>query len=211
MQAPSYAKHIVRRFRQEPLSQLMLDGLGRLGLSVQPFYLFEEPLPTAEPPAVDPSLLVAEVRRLGPADMPAVAAAPWRGFPESLFRERLENGNGCLGLFYGGRLAAFSWYDPNECNYEGWRFALRADEAYLFDAFTFAPWRGNGVAPYLRYRVQRLLSEQGRTRFYSVSIRTNKAAIRFKEKLGARIVGKGWVLTLFGRWRFGSKAPKARR
>ena len=62
MQAPSYAKHIVQRFRQEPLSQLMLDGLGRLGLSVQPFYLFEEPLPTAEPPAVDPSLLVAEVR-----------------------------------------------------------------------------------------------------------------------------------------------------
>jgi len=110
-------------------------------------------------------------------------------------------------MFDGGRLAAFTWYDLGECNYEGWRFPLHDDEAYLFDAFTLAPWRGRGVAPYLRHRVYQLLSGWGRSRFYSVSIRTNKAAIRFKEKLGGRVVGKGWVLVLFGRWRFGSRPP----
>jgi len=210
MEVRTYAKHIIRRLRREPLPQLLLDGLGRLGISFQPFYIFEESLPPGDPPPLDPSLRKAEVRVLGPADMPAVAAVPWRGLPEEHFREKLERGNGCLGMFDGERLAAFTWYDLGECNYEGWQFPLLDDEAYLFDAFTLAPWRGRGVAPFLRFRLYRLLAGQGRNRYYSVSIRTNRGAVRFKEKLGGRIVGKGWVLCLFGRWRFGSK-PAAYR
>lgn len=69
------------------------------------------------------------------------------------------------------------------------------------------PWRGKDVAPYLRHRVYQLLAEQGRMRFCSVSIRTNKAAIRFKEKLGVRMMARGWVIELFGPWRLGSRAP----
>jgi GNAT superfamily N-acetyltransferase len=187
---------------------LLLDGLARLGLAFQPFYLFEEGLPAGGPPPAAPGLGDAEVRLLGPGDMRDVAAVPWRGLSEALFLERLERGTGCLGLYAGGRLAAFSWFDLQACDYEGWRFPLREGEAYLFDAFTLQPWRGRGAAPYLRHRVYQLLAARGCTRFYSVSIRTNRAAIRFKQKLGGRIVGSGWRVTLFGRWRFGSHPPE---
>ena len=203
----TYLRHVWERFRHEPPAQLLLDGLGRLGVSIQPFYLFEEALPVDGPPVVDSALRSAVVRQLGPDDMQGVALVPWRDVTEEFFLARLRKGNGCLGMFDGGRLAAFTWYDPKECNYEGWRFPLHEDEAYLFDSFTLAPWRGKGAAPYLRHRVYQILAEDGRTRFYSVSIRTNKAAIRFKEKLGAIIVGRGWVVELFGRWRFGSRPP----
>jgi hypothetical protein len=64
------------------------------------------------------------------------------------------------------------------------------------------------VAPYLLYRVYRILAQAGRTRCFSVSIRTNRPAIRFKQKLGAKLVARGWVVTLLGRWRFGSRPPE---
>jgi GNAT superfamily N-acetyltransferase len=208
MSTASYLRHLLQRFRREPTRQLLLDGLGRLGVSVQPFYVFEETLSPDAAPRTPPDLRDADVRQLEPGDMQAVAAVPWRNLDEAFFLQRFESGNGCLGLFVGGELAAFSWYDLKECNYEGWRFPLNDDEAYLFDAFTLAPWRGKGVAPFLRHRVYEVLAAQGRRRFYSVSLKTNRAAIRFKEKLGGRIVDEGWWVGLFGRWGFGSKPPE---
>jgi GNAT superfamily N-acetyltransferase len=204
----SYIRYLAGRFRREPATQLLFDGLGRLGVAIQPFYLFEESVPAGEPPAVDPELRTAVVRQLGPEDAPSLASVPWRRLPEEFFAARFRQGNGCIGMFDRGQLAAFTWYDSRECNFEGWRFPLREDEAYLFDAFTLTPWRGKGVAPLLRYRVYQMLAKQGRTKLFSVSIRTNRAALRFKEKLGAKIVGRGWVVELFGRWRLGSKPPE---
>ena len=208
MSIGSYVRHLVGRFRREPPAQLLIDALGRLGVSIQPFYLFEEFTPAGEPPAVGPELRSAVVRQLGPEDTQSLAAVPWRRLTEEFFAARFRKGNGCVGMFDHGQLAAFTWYDLQECNYEGWRFPLRDDDAYLFDAFTLAAWRGKGAAPFLRYRVYQILAEQGRTRLFSVSIRTNRAAVRFKEKLGAKIVGRGWVVELFGRWRLGSKPPE---
>lgn len=208
MSIAGYTRHLMQRLRREPLAQLLLDALARLGVTIQPFYLFEETPPPGDPPAVDPALRDAEIRPLGSEDMRVVAAVPWRRLDAAHFLQRLQRGNGCLGLFDGAELAAFTWYDTQECNYEGWRFPLADDAAYLFDAFTLMPRRGKGLAPFLRHRVYRILAAQGRTRFYSVSIRTNRAAIRFKEKLGGRIVASGWRVELFGRWRFGSRPPE---
>lgn len=208
MSTAGYLKYLLQRVRHEPKLQLLLDGLARLGVSVQPFFVFEEALSPDEPSATVPELRNAEVRLLGPGDMKAVAAVPWRGLDEDFFLRRLESGKGCLGLFVGGELAAFSWYDLEECNFEGWRFPLKDHEAYLFDAFTLAPWRGKGAAPLLRHRLYEVLAAQGRRRFYSVSLRGNRAAIRFKEKLGGRIVDAGYRVELFGRWGFGSRPPE---
>jgi GNAT superfamily N-acetyltransferase len=210
MQIARYFEHLFHRLRNEPVSQLMLDGLGRLGLQLQPFYLFEEALPSGGVPAVDPELRNASIRLLEPGQIGLVTAMPWRGLDEATCAERLARGNGCLGLFIGERLAAFTWFDLEECNFEGWRMPLRPDEAYLFDAFTLTEWRGKGLAPYLRYRVYERLGQEGRNRFLSVSIRANRAAIRFKRKLGGRIIGRGFRVVLFGRWSFGSKPPKRR-
>jgi GNAT superfamily N-acetyltransferase len=210
MKIARYLQHLSQRLRNEPFSQLMLDGLGRLGLLLQPFYLFEEQLPSGAAPAVHPALAAAEIRLLGPDDVALLAAVPWRGLDAATCRERLHRGNGCLGLFVDGRLAGFTWFDLAECNFEGWRMPLQADEAYLFDAFTLPDWRGKGLAPLLRYRVYQQLALQGRRRFLSVSIRTNRAAIRFKRKLGGRIIGRGFRAEFLGRWSFGSKPPERR-
>jgi hypothetical protein len=66
MSIGSYVRHLVRRVRREPPAQLFIDALGRLGVSIQPFYLFEESMPAGEPPAVGPELRSAVVRPLGP-------------------------------------------------------------------------------------------------------------------------------------------------
>ena len=206
----AYIKHLAERFRYESGSQILLDTLDRLGVSIHPFYLFEESLPSGGPPPVVPGFGNVEIRPLGARDMAAVAAVPWRGLDEDFFLQRLERGNGCLGLFDRGRLAAFTWYDRRACDYDGWRFPLCDGEAYLFDSFTLTPWRGKGLAPYLRYRVYEVLADRGCTRFYSVSVRTNRSALRFKQKLGGRVVGKGWLVKVFRRWQFGSRPPGRR-
>jgi hypothetical protein len=70
---------------------------------------------------------------------------------------------------------------------------------------SLAPWRGKG-GTYLRYQSPETCA--GGTRCLSVSIHTNRPAIRFKQKLSAKLVARGWVVTLLGRWRFGSRPPE---
>lgn len=71
--------------------------------------------------------------------------------------------------------------------YEGKRiFRLKEDEAYLNFMYTYNEFRGQNLAPYLRYHCYKMLEKENKLKLYSISEYFNKPAINFKEKLKAK-------------------------
>lgn len=182
--------------------RLFLDGLSRLGVRITPFYLTLEKVMGTEASPYDTEYEEYQTGFLGPEDMKIISALPIRTFSTEHLRTKLEDGNVCFGVKHGGKLAAFSWANFQECTFHGCPFALKENEAYLFDAYTLMEYRGRGLAPFVRQQFYKELTNLGKTRLYSVTDCFNQPAIRFKQKLGARNLQIGLYVELFKRWKF---------
>lgn len=68
---------------------------------------------------------------------------------------------------------------------------------YVLKAF-----RGNNLAPILRYKNYEILKGMGRDTFYSVTEYFNTASLRFKAKLNARVIFLALYVEIFKRYRF---------
>ncbi len=79
---------------------------------------------------------------------------------------------------------------------------LEENEAYLFDAYTLLSFRGQGLAPYVRYQCYKELRKMEKTRLYSISLSFNRQSINFKKKLNAKFIQLSLFVSIFQKWRF---------
>jgi len=98
----------------------------------------------------------------------------------------LEGGRLCLAFRYKGEIAAYSCCDFNYLQYKGRKVALKRNEAYLFNARTYKAFRGKNLAPYVRNELCKLLKQRGIEKFLSITLWSNTASMRFKQKSGAK-------------------------
>ncbi|MBC7790053.1 MAG: hypothetical protein H7Z74_08905 [Anaerolineae bacterium] len=179
----------------------MIDALSQAGLRIEPYHLFLEGLAAA--PRPDGEFDKYDVGFLSAQDMPEIAIIPGRNFSHGDLLRRLNDGKRCLGIKHEGRIAAFTWCDYEWCLFENDRlFPLAANEACLFDAYTLEAFRGQDLAPFMRYRCYEELAEIGRTHCYSVTVLFNAPALRFKKKLNAKVIELRVLIEILGRWRF---------
>lgn len=200
-----YLRYVRSKIRHDPFVQVILDGLAKIGIKIQPYYLVVEGLSDKSIPHLETGFNEYELGFLGSKDMKVISAIPYRVFSEEQLLLRLKAGKMCFGVKHRGNIAAFTWCDLDECHYEGYRFPLKQDQAYLFDAYTLDSFRGKGIAPYIRYLLYKELAKTGRKTLYSISDRFNLSSIRFKRKLNAKLVGRGLSVVLFRKWRFSSQ------
>jgi len=177
----------------------LLDRFTNIGLELQPYYIVLE--------GTDPGLTPQKIAGyrtvlLGPDDMQTLHCVDGRGVTARVLREWLREGKLCVALKHADEIAAFTWVDLDEFNFHLNRFSLKDNEAYLFDMYTMKAFRGAGLAAHLRHQVYVMLRSMGRDRLYSVSEYFNSSSIRFKEKLGGRILRASLYVCLFRRWRF---------
>ncbi len=145
---------------------------------------------------------------LGSEDIRTISTIPGRFVSgEELFR-RLKEGKKCLGVKHHGEVTAFTWYDLDEFNFKGYTFPLKENEAYLFDTYTLISFRGKGIAPYMRYQCYKELANLGRHKLYSITERFNTPAVKFKEKLNAKLLELYVYIELFKKWHFHSRLKK---
>lgn len=196
-----YIRHLWSKITHNNPVRIFLDGLGWTGIRITPFYLTLEKRPSMPPPPPEDTDAYTTAL-LGLEDMPGIAAIPLRTVSYKDLLDRLDAGCICVGILHRNKLAAFSWANLQECTFEGSRFALKANEAYLFDAFTMLDYRGRGLASRARYKVYTELEKLGRTRYYSITDCFNKPSLRFKQKLGAEKVWLGLLVKLFNRRTF---------
>lgn len=150
-----------------------------------PFYLEHEGLGKNETNPVTPKLTSCETVLLKPVDMRIIAAYKERDQSEEEMLAMLEDGCQCIGIKYNDEIVAYGWYSLKDCNSPYIRFPLEDNEAYLFGARTLSKYRGNNLAPFLRYQMYLHLKSLGRHTIFSLSNYSNLSSIRFKKKLGA--------------------------
>jgi hypothetical protein len=204
----NYWEYLGSKVRHNPFPQVVLHGLAKMRITIQPYYLFVEGLFGRTIPRYETGFNEYDLSFLGREDMKVIAAIPHRLFSEEQLLLRLEEGKLCFGATCRGEIAAFTWCDLDECHFQGYSFPLKKNEAYLFDAYTLDSFRGRGVAPFIRYQLYKELAKSGRTTLYSISERFNIPAIKFKKKLNGEIVGRGLSLELFRRWRLNSQLKR---
>jgi hypothetical protein len=112
----------------------------------------------------------------------------------------LDDGCLCLAVRYKGEIAAYSWCDMNYLRYKERKVALNPNEAYLFDARTYKAFRGKNLAPYVRHELCKLMNKRGIERFFSITLWSNSASMKFKQKLGARPIELFLYVGLFRRY-----------
>ena len=166
-----------------------------------PFYLWEEYLIDGLGPSLGPEFKNLTARVLSPAEAGALAGHPETRYTRASLLSKMAYGNQCMALLLEGEIIAYSWFHLRLCEYQNFRLPLNSNEAYLCDVRTFQKYRGKNLAPYLRFQLYRELANQGRTKFYSISLSGNKASAKFNAKLGAKPLRLFLYIELFKKYR----------
>ena len=193
--------NLVILIQETPLFMSVYRKL-RSFVEIVPYYLVEERL--LEPSQVDvqPRLWPLEIRWLSAEDMKAIVQKNEVRDSIDDLQKRIKRGCRCLALMYGGELAAYTWCDLKICQGapRKFSFSLQPDEAYLFDARTFRIYRGQRLAPFLRYQLYRELVKTDRRVFYSYTLFMNTSSNQFKKKLGATPIALLLSVGFLNRW-----------
>jgi len=200
----SYSAYIRRRLRYSGLIRLLLEVWAKVGINIRPFLLYREGIFDDTLENLFAEFESYETKFLNAASMAPIAALaelPGRNISGQDLQQRIHMGNKCFAITKNGELAAFTWCDFTNCTFSGYPFSLKANEVYLFDAYTFLPFRGKGLAPYIRYLLYIEMARRGRDTCYSISERFNLPSRKFKEKLKAQKLLSGIYIMLFSRWR----------
>jgi len=166
--------------------QEILDRLARRGLVLYPYFITVEERVPESATTKDERL---SIRWLLPEDAQAMARVSVQEPDLRALQARMRS-NRCLGAFWDGDLAAFSWMSTSHVPIPGSGsrvlFPLNPTESYLFDMYVAPQYRGLRLAGRLRAEMYSLLAAEGRTRHYSITLAFNRSSRRFKARLGAR-------------------------
>jgi ribosomal protein S18 acetylase RimI-like enzyme len=178
---------VLIKVRYGMVIQVIKRRIIRIGIEISPYYLFLEGAEVTNIPAIKDLESDCSIEIFLPEDM-ALMKDNDSGFSYQDFLNFLEDGQKCIGIKHKGKVAAFMWINFNDLKYKSFHMQLKSNEAYLWSMFTMEEYRGKNLAPFLRYKSYEILHEMGKDTLYSVSEYFNTPAIRFKQKLNARIL-----------------------
>lgn len=157
--------------------------LARFGLDILPFYWVVEGKRPVASPLIKHSASHYSLRFLKKDEI--IVMDQISGVNVDMLQFEMDQGAECIGLVAGGAIAAVMFIEYGTIIFKKRRFELESNEAYLSNMYTFNEYRGQNLAPYLRYQSYLLLRERGYDTFYSITAFWNNSSIKFKEKLGA--------------------------
>ena len=189
---------------------MIRQALDRLGIRIIPFYLFLENRSFVDLAHLKKRFAEYETRFMDVDDMPEMAGFPGRDVPLAKLLSRLEAGCLCYGMKHRGDLVAFTWCEMDRCRAKFYRFHLKSNEAYLFDAYTIESYRGKGVGPFIRWLIYQELAKLGKDNLYSISTYFDPSAVRFKMRLNAKILGLSLYVQLLKKYHFTLPLRKTR-
>jgi hypothetical protein len=155
-------------------------------IQLVPYYIMEEFYIEPKNPIVPSGIEDPEVVLLKRDDMEILGNHEESTMATEALIRLFDEGCLCLAVRDKGEIAAYSWCDLNNMRYKGRTTALKQNEAYLFNARTYKAFRGKNLAPYVRYELYKLLKQRGIERFFSITLWSNTASMKFKQKLGAK-------------------------
>lgn len=181
--------------------------LARAGLRVTPYYWMREMLPIDLPAHLSVLPEGFTFREIGEeqiAGLNKLGSAEDGRDGERLMRHATDHGYRCLGIMRGDEVVAFTSFATDVSHSLTHQAVMGPNEVYLFNMYVVPEMRGQNLAAILRQKNYELLRAMGRDTCYSITIRENRASLRFKEKLGAKKVLLGvcvqWKGKVVARW-----------
>jgi hypothetical protein len=191
-------KKILSKFKHGLVLQAIRNQLARFGIVLTPYYWVQEGINSTEEPKIKGTISDYKVEFLDAEDLKDIDEI-FHGYPVARLIADLNSGKICLGLKHNDEIASLMWINLNECSFSSINKPLKADEAYLTSMHTIESFRGNNLAPFLRYKSYEILKKMGRDKIYSVSEFFNSSAIRYKQKLNAKNLKLVLYIELFKR------------
>lgn len=193
-------RNLIDRWRYGTLFEALQYRLESVGIVIAPYYWIQEGAEDIDLSQMPGGFEDYSFDFFGPDEIQQILASKTWNYTEDKLSARLKKGEKCFGAKYRGEIVAFMWMDFDEWFIKKHRVKLNKNEAYLLDMYTMKPFRGKGIAPYLRYRSYQFLKEAGMERLFSYSDFFNSPSIRFKKKLNARFLKFGLYVELFNRY-----------
>ena len=203
-----YLRRLKQKIRYNSILRLLHDGLVKIGIHITFFYLVEEGLHHQTIPFDNNEFADYSLEYLKKNDLDVLCSIPERLYKKEFLINRIKNGSNCLVVKKDEKLVGFTWFNLSECDSILYKFPLKENEAYLFDAYVLMDYRGGKIAPYIRYQCYKELKKLNRTILYSISDLLNKQSINFKKKLNAKFSLLLLYINLFNRLKFSRQIKK---
>jgi hypothetical protein len=171
--------------------QYVRDLLATIGIDIKLFYWVQEWVSDLSSPPLPDSLQGYSFEFFGPNEIKSILAGEDQGISEETMLRWLKEGKKCFGMKNGEEIVAVTWFDFAQSNFKGYPVEMKQNEVYLFNLYTLKKFRGNNLAPFLRYQSYQVLRKMGKNTFYSVSEYCNAPSIKFKKKLNSRFLKLG--------------------
>lgn len=157
------------------------NNLARIGFDIMPYY-WEKGSTLIKPITIRGDESKYEFLTFGEEEITCIESNIIGISHKDLLTD-LRNGDICLGLKYEGEIAAYSFIKCKTFDYRGRQFDIKPTDGYVHNTYTFEDFRGNNLAPYLRYKSYEYLKNKGVDSCYSISEYLNKSTLKYKEKL----------------------------
>ncbi|MCB2208714.1 MAG: hypothetical protein KQH67_10520 [Bacteroidetes bacterium] len=192
--------------RYDSFPQLMLNSLKLLKIYINPYFVYQEFTHAFEDNYQQIPLQEIKIRLLEKKDLIKILSFPDRLDSLERLQNRLNRGDIGISAWHHNDLIAFSWANITSFEFLSTKFNLFENEAYLYDAYTSNEFRGKRMAYFLRYELYKILEEKRIDKLYSVSLKYNTAAVKFKKNINAEIIGSGYQVNVFNKWKFSNKS-----
>ena len=182
---PFYKLKLLRSRAKNGLLLLTFQNmLMRLGIDIDPFVVTQEKIDYCKKPNLKENADLYSFRTLSAKEIENHYLLI--GMDPCALGALLTSNHIAFGLFYKDQLAAYMMARFQNYEFKSKGFSLEEDEVYMCGAYTYDDFRGKGLAPYLRFKCYEVLSEQGFSKFLSITQYFNRSSLKYKAKLNAK-------------------------
>lgn len=194
-------KAIRDRIRYRLVLQSISDMLEWVGITIVPYYTFEESFADKLNQGLNLVTKLAPISAgfLSYPEIAKICRSP-EGKELEMDREKLLGDDcRCFALKHDGEVVSYMLCNFRQCDSRLVSYPLKEGEVYLTDAYTFNAYRGKNLAAVLEYELYKQLIAMGQKKYHSINVLYNAPGLRFKEKLQAKPVKLCLFIRLFNK------------
>jgi len=194
-------KIIRDKIKYQLVWQSVSDGLEQLGITIVPYYTFDEHFANKLSQGLNPE---SDLKPLEPGfltypEIEAICRGP-EGVELEMDREKLRGDDcRCFAFKHDDEVVSYMLCNFRQCDSRLVSYPLKEGEVYLTDAYTFNAYRGKNLAAVLEYELYKQLIAMGQKKYHSINVLYNAPGLRFKEKLQAKPVKLYLFIRLFNK------------
>lgn len=132
-----------------------------------------------------------QIKFLSEAEVREFAKNPAYDLDQAFIDESLANGDQCLAIVDGDKLASYGWYGKGATKVTGeFNLNFTSDWVYMFRGYTNPAYRGKRLHAIGMAHAVKTFTEQGYKGLTSIVASTNAASLKSCERLGYTLTGR---------------------